>query len=156
MEKYQELHIRAQQGLQKAEQTMLFTYRMINSPKLLLGVVQQLDEATTSALDALLTHQKEWGKIQRYDDDLKSKLSVLKEKIMKRHSIDAESINTIKELRDIINEHQKSPTEFERKDRLVICTDKYRMKIITANDIRKHIDKAKLFIQQTYNIICTK
>lgn len=153
MEKFHELQEKANASLLQAQNTLLFTYRMVKSPKLLLAITEQLNEATSNSLDALLLHQKTWGKISKYKEDLKSKLRVLKEKVIVKNEIDEEIINVILELKKIIQEHKKSPIEFERKGDLVMCSDKYKMKIVKVEDIKHHFEKAKLFIQQTNNII---
>ena len=61
----------------------------------------------------------------------------------------------IRDIKDIIVEHRKSPMEFVRKDRFVICTDNYRMKTIDAGQIKNYISDAKIFIQKI-SIITTK
>ena len=61
----------------------------------------------------------------------------------------------LKEIKDIIVQHRRSPVEFVRKDRFVICSDNYRIKTISIDQIKDYIAKAKNFIQLT-NFIVSK
>ena len=50
-------------------------------------------------------------------------------------------------------ERKKSPLEFVRKDRFVICSENYRLRTLSIADIRSYLSKAKLFIEGMDNII---
>ena len=59
----------------------------------------------------------------------------------------------IRDIKDIIVSHKKSPMEFSRNDSLIICNENYNMKTISSNLIRGYIQKAKLFIKNISTIV---
>ena len=54
-------------------------------------------------------------------------------------------IDTMLELKDILIKHKKSPVEFSRKDKFVICDSEYRMKTINVSDIKGFVEDARDF-----------
>ena len=67
--------------------------------------------------------------------------------------MDKESLLEVQDIKEIIVNHRKSPVEFKRGDRLVICSDNYRMKTVSVNDLQQYLDKAKVFIEAIDTII---
>ena len=63
-----------------------------------------------------------------------------------KHNINKEYINLIETIREILIEHKRSPVEFSRGERFVICSSNYRMKTIGVNDIKQYVAKTKLFV----------
>jgi len=84
-------------------------------------------------------------------------LRTLKEVIMDKKKIlvvdDEENIRIIRDLKEIIVAHRKSPVEFSRKDSFVICDGNYRLRTISPGIIKGYIEKAKLFIRKTSSIV---
>jgi len=50
-------------------------------------------------------------------------------------------------------EHKRSPMEFSKGDRFIICSNDYRYRSINADDMKKFISKSKQFIQDMNRII---
>jgi len=70
-----------------------------------------------------------------------------------RLNIDKKYIKLISEIKDIIIEHKKSPVEFERNNKFVICSSTYRMRTISIDEIKKYITETRMFIQEANNIV---
>ncbi|MCK5025546.1 MAG: hypothetical protein KAS15_03075, partial [Nanoarchaeota archaeon] len=53
----------------------------------------------------------------------------------------------------IIIAHKKSPVEFARKGKFVICATNYSMQEITPDKLRRYINQTKRFISIINNVV---
>lgn len=154
MEKFQEARDKAKKNIQIADHMLSVTYPLIKDTKLLLAIMENIFLAYTNAMGAILYHDRLFKKIPPFQETFESKFNMFKERCVIRHNLDKGHITDIQNIKDIIVEHKKSPVEFVRKDRFVICSDSYRMRAIGVNEIADYINKAKLFIQEMDDIVC--
>ncbi|MFH1641818.1 MAG: hypothetical protein ABIC04_02875 [Nanoarchaeota archaeon] len=152
MERFQELRAAAQKKLQLADHMLTMTYPFVRDPKLLVTVIENLFLALTSAMGSLLYYERTFKKIPPFQDNFSSKYSMFKSCI-KDYDINNEILSLIKDLRDIIIAHQKSPVEFSKKDRFIICSEDYQMRTVSLDNLKDYIKKTKLFIHQINNIV---
>ena len=92
-------------------------------------------------------------RIPPFQDTFESKINIFKEKCVPRYSLDRNCILEIQDIKDIIVQHKKSPVEFKRGNKFIICYDNYKIKAISELDIKKYINKAKVFIDIIDNIV---
>ena len=153
MEKFQELRELSKKKLKIADHMLTMTYPFVQDPKLLIAVIENLFLALTNAMGSLLYYERLFKKIPPFQDSFASKFNMFKAKCVTKYNIDTDYIMMIQELKEIIIEHRKSPVEFSKKDRFIICSEDYKMKIISLDQLKDYIKKTKLFIQQTNNIV---
>ena len=79
--------------------------------------------------------------------------NTFKLRLTRRYNINIEYITLVQEVNDILKQHKQSPVEFRKNDQFVICSENYRIKVIKAEHIKKYIEKAKLFIKETENMV---
>ena len=153
MEKFQELMDAANKKLQLADHMLTMTYPIVKDPKLLLSVIENLFLAFTYSMSSLLYYEMLFKRIPPFPDNFASKFELFKDKCLKKHNIDNEYPKIIREIKEIIISHKKSPMEFSRNDSLIICNENYRMKTLSANMIHDYMQKAKLFIKNVSTIV---
>ena len=129
------------------------TFPLVKDTKLLLAIIENIFLAYTNSIAAILYYERLFKRIPPFQDTFESKMNMFKERCITKHNMDKEHIIEIQDIRDIIIEHRKSPVEFKRGDKFVICSDNYRIKTISVRDIRKYIDKAKVFIEAMDTIV---
>ena len=88
-----------------------------------------------------------------FQDTFVSKFTMFKSNCANKYKIDQDYIKMVQDIKEIIIEHKKSPVEFSKKDRFIICSDNYQMKTVSVDQLKNYLKKAKLFISQTGNII---
>jgi hypothetical protein len=153
MEKFQEAREKARRNLQIADHMLYMTYGLVQDPKLLMAVMENVFLALTNAMSSVLHYEKLFKRIPPFPENFEAKYSLFKEKCASRYSVDDKYLNIIRDVKDIIAEHRKSPVEFVRKDRFVICSDNYRMKTISVEQIKQYISTTKAFLQEANNIV---
>ena len=58
----------------------------------------------------------------------------------------------IRDIKEVILQHRKSPIEFSRKDKFVICDGDYKMKVVSINDIKEYIRETREFVNLSINL----
>ncbi len=130
------------------------TFPLVKDPKLLLAIIENIFLAYTNSMAALLHYERFYQRIPPFrDDSFESKFNMFKERCVLKYKLDKSYILEMQDIKDIIVSHKKSPVEFKRGDRLVICSDNYKLKTVSVNDLQKYLDKAKVFIEAIDTII---
>lgn len=153
MDKISEFSDKAARNLKIADHILTQTYPSLNDPKLLLAVLENLFLAMTNALTALLHHEEYQGKIPKFSDEFDSKLNLFKLKVAKQHQITPDVAGFLQDLKAKVSAHKKSPVEFGRKDQFVMCSDTYQTQVISATQLKKDLQKTKLFLHLVQSIV---
>ncbi len=153
MEKFEETRDKAKRNIKIADHMLSVTYPLIKDPKLLLAIIENIFLSYTNSVAAILYYERYFKRIPPFHETFESKLNMFRERCVLKYNIDKSYLTEIQDIKDIIIEHRKSPVEFKRKDQFVICSDNYRLKTLSINDIRKYLDKAKVFIEAIDTIV---
>ena len=153
MEKFQEFREKAKRYVRVADHMLTQTYPLIRDPKLLLAVLSNVSLSLTSSVAAILHYERLFKRIPPFQEDLDSMFNTFKARCTRRYDINIEFITLIEEVRSLLKEHKKSPMEFVRKDKFVIASDTYRLRIISIDKMKDYIAKTKLFIEAMDNMV---
>lgn len=153
MEEFQSAKEQARKNIRVADHMLIMTFPLVKDPKLLLAVLKNIFLALKNSVYCLLYYERTFKRIPSFQDNFDSKFNMFKDKLVQKHNIHKEYLRLIQDVREILLEHRKSPVEFSRGDRFVICSSNYRMKTITVKDLKKHIAKTKLFITDIERLV---
>ena len=153
MEKFQELRDLAKKKIQVADHILTMTYPIVKDARLLLAVVENIFLSLNYAMSSVLYHEMLFKRISPFPDNFTSKFDLFKDKCVDKYKIDKDHVKLMQDLKEIVISHKKSPVEFQRKDNFVICDGSYRIKSISASELKDSIAKAKSFILSTTTII---
>ena len=147
MEKFQELRDEAKRKAKLADHMLTMTYPLVQDPKLLLSVLENIFLGLTNAMGAILHYERTFKSIPPFYDTFDSKFTMFRAKVVDKYRISHDYVNLMQDIKNIIVAHKESPVEFSRKDRFIICSNDYRnMQTITADMIKSYLNKAKEFI----------
>ena len=152
MEKFQELRNIANKKIRIADHMLTQTYPLIGDPKMLLSVLENVFLALTNAMSSILYYERLFKRVPPFQDNFDSKFNMFRAKITGRYGIERKYVNLIGEVKELIVQHRKSPMEFSRRDKLVICNGDYKMKTITVGNIKEYIHNTKDFIEVSQKI----
>jgi len=153
MEKFQEARDKAKRNLQIADHMAYMTYRVVQDPKLLMAIMENIFLALTNAMSSLLYYERLFKRVPPFAENFEAKFALFKEKIAPRFNIDKQYLNLIRDVKEVIVEHRKSPVEFVRNDRFVICNSSYKMRTISIEQIKKYVAQSKLFVNMINDIV---
>lgn len=155
MEKFQEAREKALKSLKTADHMVSVTYAVVKDTKLLIAILDNLNIALQETMNSILYYERLFKQIPQFQETFESKYNMFRLKSARHHKLDSDYITMIAEVKELLDEHKKSPVEFVRNNKFVICNKSYRMKSLSIVDIKKYIGRAKLFIQEA-NIITSK
>ncbi|MBN1157388.1 hypothetical protein JXA85_07225 [Candidatus Woesearchaeota archaeon] len=153
MEDYQQARDLARKHLKIADHMLTQTFPLVRDTKLLLAVADNLFEAVKYGMDSVLYYERLLKRIPPFHDSFVAKLNVFQLRCSRRYSLNPDYPMLIKELSEISERHKQSPVEFTRNDKFVICTDSYNIKAISAEQLRKYVGTAKLFIEDVEKMV---
>jgi len=153
MEKFQEALEKSRQNLKVAEHMVFVTYPFVKDNKILLAVVENIFLSMTNTMGALLHYERLFRQIPPFHDNYESKLRMFKEKLVRKFRIDQKNLLAMEELKNIILDHKKSPVEFSRANKLVICSDDYSMKTISIESVKVYLSAARQFQKDAEGIV---
>jgi len=149
MELFQLARRRAAENVRLADHLLHVTYSSLQDPKLLLSVVHHLHNAWEEGITALVSHERLFKRIQPFHDTKENRTRIFTEKLANRHNI---NIDAFKELAEIEQLHKNSPIEFRKKDRFVICSDRYTIKTIHAKELKEYYQTTITFLNKLQEI----
>ena len=152
MERFQEARDRAQTRLRIADHMLTQTYPLVRDTKLLLAVIENIFLGLTSTMAALLYYERTFKRVPPFVDNFENKFHIFKE-VCRRYNFPKQHILLIKNVKDLIVAHKKSPVEFARKDCFVICSEKYDMQTITTGKIKEYIVQSKELLRDVSQIL---
>jgi hypothetical protein len=135
---------KAEKNFIEAQNLLKVTYPAICEPKLFLSIINCLYFAYYYGIIGKFT---ETNKNDINIIEIKSEIMLLK--IINKWAIENKLLDYIKEMNElniIKNKHKNSPIEFQKKDKYIICSEDYSLTIISSEELKKRIIKAKLFI----------
>lgn len=153
MEKFQEARDKALKNLKIADHMVSVTYPLLKDNRLLLAATENLFLSVSNAMNAILYYDRLFKRVPPFTDSFDVKFSLFKRKCAQRYHLKPTHAELIKEVRDILVYHRKSPVEFSRKDTFVICSSDYRLRTISQKDLKDYLGKAKVFIQLMLKIV---
>lgn len=130
-----------------ADHLVYTTYYNLREVKLLYRALEHLNTAIIKALDSLLTHARYYKEVSFIPKDLNSKLDLLDELTIK-YGFDPKIKSLIIEINRTIEANKESPITFQRRDKLVICNDRYQLRIIDDRKIKNYLVASKVFIDR--------
>ena len=153
MDKYLQAIEKSKKDWQLADHMLTVTYPLVKDTKLLLPIIEKIFLSMANAMVAVLYFDRMYKRIPAFTDTLEGKFNAFKQHCVHRHNMDKSYVADMHEIKTIIVERKKSPIEFVRKDRFVICNENYRIRTLSIGDIKSYLSKAKLFIEEMENII---
>lgn len=147
--------VRAVEQHKVAVHLLTVTFPLAKEPKLLLGITFNLTSAFEYAIEALLVYERKLGLISAYAEemDFKGKLRLFKEKCVVRNKIPIKYLHLLSQMQHLQQLHKTCPTEFQRGNKLVMCTSRYEMHTLSINDIKSYVSETKRFLELVAQII---
>jgi hypothetical protein len=149
MERLRQLVGEANLKLKKADHLTYMTYPLVNEIKLLYTITENIHDAVISAMEAVLHYDRLYKRIDPRKGDFEYELELFKDSCAMRYNIDRSFMVLIKDLKRIVEAKRKSPMEFVRKDKFVICTENYKMQVLNIQKVKDFLSTAKRFVGST-------
>jgi hypothetical protein len=148
MEEHQNYLEKAKKSLHVADHMLTMTYPLVSDPKLLVNVVDNLMQSLCLASYSVIYFERYNKNIPPFREDHDSRMNMFKLKCSGKLKYGHELVKLINQLQELLVENKESPISFSRKDKFVICSEEYKIKTLSVEEIKTLIAKAKLYIEE--------
>lgn len=153
MEKFVEYRDRARHNIRVADHMLTMTYPLVKDPKLLLAVHENIFLALTNAMASVLYYERAFKRIPPFHDNFSSKFNMFKAKVVPRYNIDLSVVRFIAEVKEVVQDHKDSTTEFSRGGKFVIADRDYKMRALGEKEIKKTLQTAKAVTHELLQLV---
>jgi hypothetical protein len=136
---------KASRNIEIGDHLLTVTYPLLKDSKLLLGVLENIFLALTNSMSSVLYYELEFKRIPPFKDEFDSKYSVFARRVVPRYRTRKETLELLQEVKDLVMKHKKSPVEFVRKDKYIICDENYGFDALDTALLRKYLEETKRF-----------
>lgn len=143
----------ARKNIQIADHMLNMTFKLVNDPKVLLLVLERLMTSLRSALGSVLYLERKYKRIPPFHEDMGTMIDVFKARCTRRYNLDESYAELVRDVWLVHKEHTKSPVEFRRGDKYVICSDTLHMHVLSREALRNYIERAKAFIRDVDSMV---
>lgn len=137
----------ARKSLQTADHLTYVTFPLLKEQRLLLKVLEELQEAVVNIINAILQYEYSNRRIMIYNN-ARENFNTFK-KIAMQYNISQEQLGKILEIMTLAEKHKKSPFEFVKSDRIVIMSDNMNPETLNLDKIKVYIIEIKDFLRKT-------
>ena len=145
----------ATKAFQTADHLVDVTFPLLNDQKLFATIAEKLKEALDKGMRAVLEYDYLYKRIQFVPSDFQTRLTLFRQYAPKKYGFEEKALITMQDVEEIVTRRRESPTEFIRRDRLVIASSDYRLKTINLDKIKEMVQNTKTFIRKVNEIIQT-
>ncbi|MEK6904517.1 MAG: hypothetical protein AABW87_02900 [Nanoarchaeota archaeon] len=143
----------ANKSFQTADHLTYSTYPLVKDPKLLLVIAENLFKALSKGMEAIVYYERLYKRIPPINDDFNSKFEVFREKCAPRYNLPRDSILLMRDLKNILDHHKKSPTEFRKGyDRFIMADRNLTVKTLDISKVKNYLHLTKSFIFKVNSI----
>ncbi len=147
MEEYTKVMQEAIIAFKTADHLMYVSYPLLKDNKLLLALVYNLHISGFKAVYAFLLYEKLYKRLHLLPSDFQSRIDLFESHLMGKIDIRPEVCKIIKNLKSLVDQHQRSPIEFSRKDAYVLCNEDYsRLTKLTPELLRTYLSSVREFL----------
>ncbi len=146
---YQNYFKIAQHHYQTADHLLGVTYLLVKDSKLLIAIIESLNQCAENAIKALTAFHYRNHKIPPQ----KNYWGIFQSEIAPFYHLSQEDISLIITLREIANCHRQSAVEFSRAGKRILCSKEYKLRILTPKDVKEHLVQCRQFLNRINKII---
>ena len=146
----------AKENLRIADHMANITYQIVKDPKFLVTILERLNKALNLGMKTILAYEVKWKKIPPFQDDFNIMYPLFKARALRRYSFKEHYSKLIGQIHEAIIRHKEAPVEFTRKQKLVICDEKYDLEIVSIESVKKSIQLSKEFLKEAEIIIAKR
>jgi len=138
--------------LRTADHLAYVTYPLVKDNKLIMAITENLAEAMTKAVDAVLSYDIYYKRIMNVPSDFQSRLEVFKTSCMPRYRINLNYLSLIRDLKNIQDIRKRTRMEFIRNDKYILTQENFKLRTLNYQGIKNYITLSKSFFEKINSI----
>jgi len=152
MKKYESYKKRAEKYIKRADHVLNVTYPLVQEPKILKYVLVNVYKAVYEAVAMILYYERERKNIVPFHENYDIMLTRLPQ-VLRKHKLSLDYIKFLKTIGKTVKNQKEAPVEFVRKDKFVFASRNYNLEVVSDEQIKDYLIKAKFFINQLLGVV---
>ncbi len=148
-----ELIARAKKEIHLADHLIYVTFPLIRETKFLLSIAEHVIKSSELALEAVLKHARLYKRIEPYATNFAARVDVFQAELQIMYNFNPEHTHLLRRLAEFKQHNKESVMKFRRKDKYILTTRQYEMKILDLERVKRMCEATKKFINTTENVI---
>lgn len=151
---YAELLAKAKKEIEIADHLIYVTFKMVSEVKILLAISEHIYNATRAALQALLTYEHTFKRIEAYPPNFVAELSIYRNRdVEKRYGFDPKFFRLMHKLLEMNRIDKASIMRFKRGNNYILSTGDYEMTVLDVESIKRYKYLSQRFIESVSAVI---
>ncbi len=146
MELYQNRFKKAADYFKTADHLVYVTLPVIKDVKLIITILDNIHLCLVSSMDAVLEYERHYRRILPLANNFDLRLDVFRKRVIGTRGFLKEEADFIAEIKELVDERKNASMEFTRSGKFIICSENYRMKTISIEEIKKYLSSTKNFL----------
>lgn len=147
MEKFLENLQEAEKIIQRIDHMLYVTFPLMKDKRLLLKILLETKIAVTKSINSILQYEYLYKRINLYQNS-KRNFEIFQEQCAPRYSITKQEIKLILELFNLVEQHNQSPFEFIKNEKVVILSENLKVKTFTTEKTKEFLLLAKNILKK--------
>ena len=148
MEKFLENLHEAEKIIRTLNHLIYVTLPLIKDKRLQLKILLETKTAVAKCINSILQYEYLYKRINLYTDP-KTNFRTFQEKCASKYKITKQEIKLILELFNLVEKHKQSPFEFIKNKKVVILSEKLKVKTLTVENLKEFLVLAKSILRKT-------
>ena len=153
MELYQNHYKKAVNFFKSADHLIYVTFPVIKDVKLIITVLNNIYFALIHGMDAALEYERYYKRVLPLANNFELRLDVFKKRVVGRYGFANQEAEFIAEIKMLMDERKEASMEFSRSGKFIICSENYRIKTVSVEEIKKYLSTTKNFLIKVNNMI---
>jgi len=150
MTKFLEYLHEAQKIVSVIDHIYYVSYPLVQDKRMLIKILVEAKKAIASCINAILQYEYLFTRIVLYKDP-NLNMRNFEIKCASLYEISDSEIKKIRELFEIVKQHQQSPFEFKKNGKIIILSEDMHPTILTEDKIKEFLILSKNVLQKTKN-----
>jgi len=146
MEIHQTHYDKAINFFKSADHLIYVTLPVVKDIKLVATILDNVYFSLVHGMDAVLEYERYHKRILPMANNFDLRLDTFRKKIVGNHEFTKEESDFIVEIKKLRDDRKDASMEFTRGGKLVICSEGYRMKTISIDEIKKYLSTTRNFL----------
>jgi hypothetical protein len=152
MERYQQCRDESERLMKLADHVLVMTYPLVQDPKILKVVLNNVSDAMFNTLGYLLNYERYYKRVTPFTENYTAMVELAKP-VFEKYKISKGYIGFLNEIKETVQMQKDSDVEFVRKEKVVFASKDYDLNSISVKELKDFIAKAKLFMQDINRVV---
>jgi hypothetical protein len=136
----------SEKSFQTADHLLYFVYPMLKDQKLIKKALEEIFSSARNLVNSILLFEHKKSNIRVYQEKEQNIETFIK--ISTKLEISKPELDTVLEILNFNEKHQKSPTEFVRNNQIIILLENQKYETITFEKLKSYVNILKTVIQK--------